>query len=402
MTGEDTMTEKLYYNNCKDTEFEAKILEQKKENNEWLIVLDRTLFYPEGGGQPADKGYLNDIEVNNVLKKSGIIYHYLSNELKSEFVRGKINWEHRFDYMQQHTGQHMVSAAFESIFKYGTVSVHMSSEYTSIELATNTVSETEIKQVEECVNSGILKNLPIKYIQTNDSDINKFQLRRPSKLKGEIRLVNIENYDCVACGGVHLENTRDVKLVKFFKSEKIRGNIRTYWKIGNRAYQDYDKKTKLINRLRNVFNSDENNIENKIEQLNIEISNVKSQMNKLKKELICFYKKDLLLNRPSNKSERFISRIWDNEDGEFILKLLKSMIDEKNIIICFINKKNGIFNWLIGCSEDINVDFNEVRKNILVPLNCKGGGKFPVWQGVGTDSDKATGFIDKLSETIGK
>jgi alanyl-tRNA synthetase len=278
----------------------------------------------------------------------------------------------------------------------------MSSEYTSVELATNTVAETEIKQVEELVNSSILKSLPIKYIQTNDTDINRFQLRRPSKLKGDIRLVNIENYDCVACGGVHLENTRDVKLVKFFKSEKIRGNIRTYWKIGNRAYQDYESKTQLINRLRNVLNSDENNIENKIEQLNIEISNVKSQMNKFKKELIYFYKKDLLSNKQSDKSKKFISKIWDNENGEFILKLLKSMINDKNIIICFINKKNGIFNWLIGCSEDINVDFNEVRKNILIPLNCKGGGQFPIWQGVGTDSDKATDFINKLSENIRK
>ncbi len=460
------ITEKLYYKDNRRIIFKAKIIEQYEDKNGWVVILDKTLFYPEGGGQPADRGWINEVKVNNVQKKNDIIMHYISKEIKTETVDGKIDWEHRFNYMQQHTGQHLISGAFWKVGKYKTVSVNMSIDYTTIEIETKSISDVELNKVEELANDMILENVPVNNIIINDNELSNYDLRRACLIKGDIRLVNLGDFDCVACGGIHLSFTGEVRLVKIIKTEKIRGNIRVYWKIGNRAFVDYSNKTRIVSKLKIALNSNEDDLDKKVDQLKNEIEDIKHSKKTLEKKIIEFYKEDLLrkftgsvqhkessadttmpvlvasgdisaanakncaqffspgpqsFGRSSlpagHAAEKVTSRLnwlgndieskviikkWINEDDQLVLNLVKSLIIEKNIILCMLNKTDKNIKWIIACSEDIDFNFNNIRDNLLKPFDCKGGGKHPIWQGVGNIKLDEEGFLNKFEKIVRK
>ncbi len=395
-------TEKLYYKENRSISFEAKISEQYKDKKGWVVILDRTLFYPEGGGQPADKGWLNNIAVNNVQKKDGLVLHYISEEIKAESINGKIDWIHRFDFMQQHTGQHLISGALWNVRGYKTVSVNMSVDYTSIEIEAKDISLEDLNKTEDIVNSLILENLPVSYVITKDSELSKFQMRKSCSLEGEIRLVRIGDFDCVACGGIHLGFTSEVRLVKLIKTEKIRGNVRIYWKIGDRAYLDYRKKTEIISKLKTIFNSNEENLEEKVNQLNEEIGDLKLRKSRLSKKLIGFYKENLLKKYETTSKYKIILEKWEDQEDQFLLNLIKAIIIEKNIIICFTIKTDKAYKWIIGCSEETKLDFNMIRENLLKPFDFKGGGKHPIWQGVGNTQIEPEDFLEIFERLVKK
>ena len=189
-------------------------------------------------------------------------------------------------------------------------------------------------------------------------------------------------------------------MVKIIKTEKIRGNLRVYWKIGNRAYLDYHKKTKRIYRLKIELNSNEENLEEKIRQLKNDISGIKVEKNCLEKKLLGFYKENLLKNKISVAKKNIITKNWKDEDDRFILNLVKTIILEPNTIVCFINIKDNNSKWLIGHTEGLKLDFNVIKENLLNVYDCKGGGSPPIWQGVGNFKNTEKKFQKTFEELL--
>ena len=251
------MLHKLCYQDPGKLEFKAEVLKIQKDKGGFGVLLDVTWFYPQGGGQPADKGWLNNLPVLDVREEGGKIYHYLSRELKRGPVKARIDPESREEYKQQHTGQHIISAALWKIGGYKTVSVHMGADYTTVEIETPDITENELRQTEELAHKIICSNRDINIIITNPLEVNKYSLRKPCEVSGDIRLVQIRDFDSVACCGLHVKNTREIGLVKAIGIERIRGNTRISWKIGKRAYMDYDKKTITFEYLRNCLETGE-------------------------------------------------------------------------------------------------------------------------------------------------
>ncbi|MFQ5583628.1 MAG: alanyl-tRNA editing protein, partial [Calditrichia bacterium] len=230
------MTERLYYDNPYQMEFEAEVVEQIRGNGHWLVRLSRSCFYPEGGGQPADRGFLNDIPVVDVQSENGEVYHYLPEKLAGPRLRGKIDFKRRFNYMQQHSGQHLISACFLQEGNFPTVSANLGSEFTTMELDCKTISEETLRKVEHRANEVIRQNVPIHCYLVSRTELKNIPLRKAPPGLEKIRIVEIENVDYSACGGTHVSRTGEIELVLYSGVEKIRGRVRVYWKIGRRAF----------------------------------------------------------------------------------------------------------------------------------------------------------------------
>ncbi len=394
------MTEKLYYKEINKSEFEAEVVEviNTKEKKGWKVALNKTCFFPGGGGQPADKGWINDIPVTDVQKEGDVIYHYLHENPGNGLVRGKIDLKWRNDFMQQHTGQHIISGALWKVGGYKTVSVHMGIDYTTIEIDAPEISEEDLIDTEKLANQVINSDMPLSFIRTNHQEIDKFHLRKPCSRKGKIRLVKIGDFDCVACGGLHFESTRMVGLVKATGIEKIRGNVRITWKIGERALEDYRKKDKIISALRFVLSTNEDMFVQKTRELQEEILTYKRKCNRIKNRLAETIAQNLSKDQQDQVGTtcRVITQSWKDENDHLMMKIMKNLIKREKVLVCLVNVLTDKLQWIIGCSDDMSFPFNDIKHELLPVIDGKGGGRPPIWQGTGVKPGRADDFLSKF------
>ncbi len=418
------MTEKLYYSDINKLEFVARIIKttEDKKKGGWQVVLDCTCFYPEGGGQPADRGWINGIPVLDVQKKSSIskkmsssdgdedevIYHLLSEYPGGEDteVTGKIDKDRRIDYMQQHTGQHILSGALWQVGQYKTLSVHMGEDVTTIEIDVPEISTDNVIAVEDLANQVICDDIPIHFLQVDQSELGEYALRKPTNRQGKIRLVQVGNFDCVACGGLHFDRTRHVGWVKAVGIEKIRGHVRLSWKIGRRAQADYRAKDQIIAGLRPVLATNESNFVQKAQELQEELVQVKRKRNWLENRLAQTMAEQMMKqadqeqaksNRSPGQGEnyRIIAVALQEEDDVLVKKIMKEIISTGKNLACLVDILPGRVLWSIGCSADMEkiFDFNRIRQELLPLIDGNGGGRFPLWQGVGSQAGKVPEFL---------
>lgn len=393
------MTEKLYYNDENLIDFTANILELEKEEKYWKTVLDKTCFYPEGGGQPADHGFIGRAKVVDVQKKEDKIFHYTREKPEEGKVECKVNWERRFDFMQQHTGQHILSGSLMKVGNFATVSVHLGDSFSTIEIDTDNISDKQIDQVEDLANDIINRNIPIISQWTDKEGLSKIKLRRPTKLESNIRLIQIQDFDCVACGGVHLSSTGKTGLIKYIGKEMIRGRCRLSWKIGIRAREDYRQKTKILNKLGQMFSSHQNDITSKIEKLERDYYEIIKQKNKLETEIAAITANQLLEHKMVTDNNNYIiTHLFKSKDNQFIKKVMEQLTKEKQLLACLINQNDKQLNWIIGHSSDFNLEIHNKIKPLLEIIEGKGGGKPPIWQGMGKNADKVDDFFTKIRE----
>jgi alanyl-tRNA synthetase len=236
------MTERLYYTDATLCDFTARIVARQESERGPAVNLDRTAFYPTSGGQPCDTGRLNDVAVLDVWQdEEGEVWHLLENSTSGDDVHGEINWSRRFDHMQQHSGQHLLSAAFVRLLNAPTISFHLGAQESSIDLDTSELSWQRAFQVEADVNRIIWENRPVEIHVVVEGEIHKVPLRRPPKVSGKIRVIWVPDYDASACGGTHVSQTGAVGLVKVTRIERYKGGVRVGFLCGERALRDYQR-----------------------------------------------------------------------------------------------------------------------------------------------------------------
>ncbi|MFD1029910.1 alanyl-tRNA editing protein [Metaplanococcus flavidus] len=249
------MTEKIYYNDTAVKEATANVIEHGADDKGNYVVLDRSCFYPEGGGQPADRGVIGEAEVLDVQTVDGEIRHYTSRPLEEAEYLAVVDWERRFDHMQQHTGQHLLSAVFEKEFGMTTKSFHLGTERVSIDLDVPGIQPDQIKRVEEQVNFFVQRQIPIETEWVTQEQAAGLPLRKKPAVEGDIRLVKIADIDINACGGTHLRNTAELGLVKIIRMEKAKGATRIYFLCGNRALNHFDLLQSVTDQLTKSLNA---------------------------------------------------------------------------------------------------------------------------------------------------
>jgi len=225
------MTERLYYRDCYLQQFRARVLESADDGRR--VYLDRTAFYPTSGGQPFDIGTLGGANVIEVIDEDDRVAHVLDAPIKFDEVDAQINWSRRFNHMQQHSGQHLLSAVLEELFKIPTVSFHLGAEVCTIDVAAPALTSIQIDRAEErCAEIvGEARPLAITF-EDAKADLG---LRKESQRTGTLRVVAIHGIDRSACGGTHVRTTAEIGHVLIRKTEKIRGNTRLEFVCGLRA-----------------------------------------------------------------------------------------------------------------------------------------------------------------------
>jgi len=240
------MTERLYFRDSALTTFAGRVVQHREGSDGPEIRLDRTAFYPTSGGQPHDTGTIDGIPVRNVWDEDGVVWHRVDRAPEREEIEGVIDWPRRFDHMQQHSGQHLLSAGFARVLDAPTVSFHLGTDDSTIDLTLPALEWDAAHAVEAVVNRVIWENRPVEILFVDESAIHQLPLRRPPKVGGTIRVVRMGEFDTVACGGTHVERTGAVGLLKIVRIERYKGGTRVGFKCGGRALADFQSMLRTV------------------------------------------------------------------------------------------------------------------------------------------------------------
>jgi len=258
---------RLYFDDQYLTAFDAEITARSKRNGQPAVALDQTAFYPEGGGQPADHGTLNGVRVVDVQSDGDVVWHMLDDEIAESAVHGEVDWDRRFDHMQQHHGQHLLSAAFENLFGLHTVSFHLGPASATIDLDSPTISDDQIRQAEALANRVIWEDHPVQARFVTKEELAQISLRKAPTVEGPIRVVSVTDFDHSACGGTHPRSTGGVGVLHIRKRERRGETTRVEFACGQRVLADLRVKHDLLQRLCAGFTVGLDEIEAAVERL---------------------------------------------------------------------------------------------------------------------------------------
>lgn len=229
------MTERLYYADPYLREFDARIVERTTYEGKAALILDRTAFYPTSGGQPFDVGTLSGVNVTGVVDTDeGRLLHVVDRVPDGDAVKGTIDWARRFDHMQQHTGQHVLSAAFDRLLGARTESFHLGADYSTIDLARD-VSAADVARAEAEANRVVWEDRPVAIRFASADEAATLGLRKESKREGTLRLIDVQDFDLSACGGTHVARTGAIGIIAVSATERFRGGLRVTFLCGGRA-----------------------------------------------------------------------------------------------------------------------------------------------------------------------
>ncbi|MFD3445655.1 DHHA1 domain-containing protein [Microbacteriaceae bacterium 4G12] len=370
------MSTKLYYKDSYIHTFTSHTLKQEKdENGQLYIVLEETAFYPTGGGQPYDLGTINGIDVVKVEEINGEIRHYITEELTEHEVTGQLDWSRRFDHMQQHTGQHILSAAFIERFNIPTVAFHLGREIVTIDLATPQLSEEVATEAEQLANQIVFENRPITIRWVDEQEAATLPLRKEPTVRDHIRVVIIEDFDYNGCGGTHPKRTGEVGTIQILGWERHKGNIRLTFVCGWRAIARMKRNQDLVQHVAKQLHSKEDEIPNKVQQL---LSSQKESEKALQiaNEKLLFIEASKYVKEA--KQTQFGKQIMANFMDRSIqeIAMLSSVITEQNedVIVCFVTKNNENLQCICACGHAIEQNMNALLKAALPLIEGKGGG----------------------------
>ncbi len=282
-------TKRLYYEDAYLTEFDAEVVERTQHDGKPAVVLDQTAFYPESGGQPWDKGTLGGAEVLAVVEREdGAILHVLSGAAPGDRVHGSVDRGARFDHMQQHTGQHVLSQAFFEVLKGETRSFHLGPQVSTLEIGLAAAADADLDRVEDRANAVVWEDREVKISFVPEDRIGEVPLRRPPKKSGLLRVIEVDGFDFSACGGTHVRRTGEIGLIRLGPAEKIRGNLRFEFLCGGRALGDYRAKDRTARRLAGAFSCAPGDVAGHVERLAADHKALKKRARGLEERLAAF------------------------------------------------------------------------------------------------------------------
>lgn len=385
-------TERLYYNDCYRAVFDAAITGISDDRRH--VRLERTAFYPASGGQGRDFGALNGIEVIDLVDTDGDIEHVLAEPMGAgeQVARGTINWARRYDHMQQHTGQHLLSAIFVEQLGYATLSFHMGEECSTIELGTVALSEADIERVEKRANELAWTSAPvtIAYQEANAAA----GLRKASEREGMLRIVEIAGIDRSACGGTHVRSTAELTPIQVRASEKIRGNTRIEFVCGGRAVAQAKTDYRILVEV--------------ARSLGCPLTAVPEGVLKFRERAVEAEKENKRLSTEAARTEaaNIFQRESTTQDLNFIVLERMSIDDyarnlasaltgfERTAIVIRSAKDTGII--LFAASNESGLHAGNLLRPLLAKYGGKGGGSAASAQGSIPDAKNVPRLIEEL------
>jgi alanyl-tRNA synthetase len=391
-------TERLYYTDCYVREFQARVIRASPDAKGVRVFLDRTAFYPESGGQPADRGTLAGIPVLEVVDEGEEIAHLLRESPASESVQGIIDWTRRFDHMQQHTGQHLLSAAFEKVGGYKTVSFHLGTDASTIDLDSDRVGATQIEKVEELANQIVFENRPVQISFRPSAEIGQMDLRKPTFREGDIRLVEVQDFDLSACGGTHVSQTGAVGLISIRKVDHTKGLTRVGFLCGSRAQRRTRQDFAILSEAARLFSTGPENVPELIAKQAQELREAARLRDKLVEDLAEMEALQWWQSAPERGGVRVVRRLFEAEEGKKA-KIVAHAVAKLASAIALLGVKGKPTALFFSQSPGGRVDMAAVLRQTLAKFGGKGGGTRDFAQGGGLPEEhleEALAFAEAL------
>ncbi|MDW7761452.1 MAG: alanine--tRNA ligase-related protein [Acidobacteriota bacterium] len=364
-------TRRLYFEDPYRTGFEAEVVEKSVRDEHPAVVLAETCFYPESGGQPADKGTLNGTEVLDVRDESGRIVHVLAKDLDGTRVRGEIDGRTRFERMQQHTGQHILSQVFVEILSGETRSFHMGDDVSTLEIGIGTVSDEDVDRVEDRANAVVFENRDVKTYWVDENDVDRVPLRRPPKKSGTLRIVEVDGFDFSACGGTHCRRTGEVGLIKIPGWEKIRGNVRFRFVCGFRALRDYAEKTRGLRRVAGLFSTSESEAPDCVVKALDEAKEAKKALRRLEDGLAAFEARDMC----AESDGPVVRAAFSDKSPEAVRALALNIIRGGGHAAVLGLASRDVARLWLAAPESLGLDVRKAVPAVAAVVPVKGGGR---------------------------
>lgn len=367
------MTEKLFYENSHLAEFEAAVTKCRQNGEYFEVELDRTAFFPEGGGQYADTGTLGDVPVLDVQERGGHILHMTEKPLETGvLVKGKIDWSERFMKMQQHTGEHIVSGIVHGRFGYNNVGFHLGSEDCTMDFD-GEISREELAEIELEANRAVWKNLEVQTLYPSKEELAHIEYRSKIEIEGQVRIIVIPGYDTCACCAPHVERTGEIGVIKLVNMQRYKGGVRVTMLCGIRALADYAVKQQEAEAISAMLCAKINETSEAVAHLKEENAALKYALTEKERKLTeC-------LAETVPDGEEAVCMFPDEIGGDSMRMLMNRVLDRGHrLCAVFHGDDESGYRYVIGSR---NMDMRAFVKDFNAEFSGRGGGKPEMVQG---------------------
>lgn len=393
------MTKRNYYTDSYTTKFEATLLETTEHDNRPALLLDQSYFYPTSGGQANDLGAINHWPVIDVVAgDDGQIYHVLERSPEDAPVGSTVpcvvDWPRRYDHMQQHSGQHLLSQLFYRLLGSETVSVHFGEVESTLDLDVAALTPEQMAQAERAANDLVYEALPITAYFVQERDIASVPLRRPPKVSGEIRIVEIQGYDYSACGGTHVHTTAEIGPIKLLRQERRRGQTRVTFLCGKRAIADYARKHELLLQAAAIYSTDIGQVPELLARAQEQVKTLQRQVDELSLRLLRFEVEEIAATASDIQGHQVIVQRWADRSVEAVKTLANLLQARPNTIALLATTAGGRSTVIFAASEDVEAHMGNLLRDALKAFGGSGGGRPDFAQGGGVAPEQVGELLE--------
>lgn len=396
--------EKLYYTDQYIRYFTAEIIEVREIENKFHVLLDKTAFFPGGGGQFGDLGKIDDYEVISVYEEDKKVYHILDKKpIKIHKVKCSIDWDRREDGMHQHFGQHVLSGCFFKTFNANTTGFHLGNEYSTVDIEGN-LDEEKIREIELLANEIIRQNIQVETLLPTKRELKKIWVRRAlPNTNEEIRVVKIGDLDTNACCGVHPKSTSELRMIKIKKWEKHKSSTRIEFLAGKRAVDEVLKRDVYLTKICRYLSCSEEDAINGIVNLNEKVEDSLSKKRKLEEIVAKYQVKEMVENANKIGNVSVVKKIYDGEDLKYVNKIANKITEDENNIALLAVRFEEKINLVFACSKNLKaVNMGSLLKDAISLIDGKGGGSQVLAQGGGKNNGNLESTFDYASMKLEK
>lgn len=408
------MTERLYYSDPYCRRFAARVLERLEWEGQPAVVLDRTAFYPTGGGQPHDEGYLHaagqaSVRVVDAVERErdGAVVHVVSGPFAGDDLEGEIDWPRRFDLMQQHSGQHILSSAALERCGANTVSFHLTGELATIDLDRPLLSAEQLAGIEARANEIVFENRPVLAHFVDDDELASLKLRKPVSHAGPVRVVEVAEFDCSACGGTHVRAAGEVGLIKISRSERRGTELRVEFLCGGRALRDYAAKNALVMGLAAEFSVGHWELGDTVRRLSADLQDARRDLRRAREALLdaegeALWHESPLVAEGGPGPYRLVKMSWQGRPPDELKHLAQRIIGHPRTVALLgsgqLAGQPG--NLVFARSTDLDAPMGTLLRKACEMIGGRGGGRPEFAQGGSPDGSRVPEALDAIAAEI--
>jgi alanyl-tRNA synthetase len=391
------MTEQLYFDDPFTLEFEAEVVESHPlDGNRFGVVLPRTYFYPTSGGQEHDTGFIGEGQILDVYKDEDTIVHVLDRELAPGTYPARIDRERRFRHMQHHTAQHILSASFLEVADIDSLSANINGDTPStIDLEVGTVDDETLYRAEAFANEIFFENRPVKTFYVTDADVPNLPFRKPPKVSGRIRVVEVDGFDLTPCGGTHVMQTGMIGLLKIVKTERVNQKLRVHFVAGHQALDYFQQVQSAAQGAALLLDSGLDGVVASVERLRAQMKQMQSEIDSLRGVVLGVEAEKLAAGAETVGKLRLVTALFENRSASELRSLADKLRRKTDIVAVLATYDETKLSMVTACADGVRVDARELLNNHLAPIGGRGGGSPTLAQGGGGTNRSALDILFK-------